>query len=155
MDQIDKKILSILLEDGRISMTDLADRVGLSLSPCHRRVRLLEESKIICGYHAELDGSRLGLSFSAIVFVTLKTGDGTSIEKFEGAVRELGSVVAAHRLFGEPDYMLQVLTKDMPAFQRVYDDQLSVLPSVLRLSSTLVMKTVVQSRTGSGPRKIS
>lgn len=146
MDRIDRKILAELQRDGRLSVTELAERVGLSLSPCHRRVRVLEESGVLLGYRAQLDPAALGLNFSAMVFVTLREGDRQAVEAFEGAVVGIAQVVEAQRLFGEPDYLLQVITEDLPAFQRLYDERLSRLPNVQRLTSTLVMKRVVQDR---------
>jgi DNA-binding Lrp family transcriptional regulator len=146
MDQIDCKILAELQADGRLSVTELADRVGLSLSPCHRRVRALEQSGVISGYHAHLDPTRVGLDFSALVFVTLREGDRHAVAAFEAAVVALPQVVQAQRLFGDPDYLLHVITRDLPAFQQLYDERLSGLPSVQRLTSTLVMKCVVQNR---------
>jgi len=146
MDKIDRKILAELQSDGRLSVTELADRVGLSLSPCHRRVRALEQSGAIRGYRARLDPGTLGLNFSAIVFVTLHEGDRRAVESFEAAVVQLPQVVEAQRLFGDPDYLLRVITPDLPAFQQLYDQQLSALPSVRRLMSTLVMKSVVEDR---------
>jgi DNA-binding Lrp family transcriptional regulator len=146
MDEIDRKILAELQLDGRLSVTELADRVGLSLSPCHRRIRALEQSGVIKGYRAHLDPSALGLNFSAIVFVTLREGDRQAVESFENAVMKVPQVVDAQRLFGDPDYLLHVITRDLPAFQQLYDEQLSALPSVQRLTSTLVMKSVVKDR---------
>ena len=146
MDRIDRKILAELQKDGRLSVTELADRVGLSLSPCHRRVRALEESGVLLGYRAQLDPSALGLNFSAMIFVTLREGDRPAVEAFESALVDIAQVVDAQRLFGEPDYLLHVITEDLPAFQRLYDDSLSTLPNVQRLTSTLVMKRVVQDR---------
>jgi len=146
MDRIDRKILSELQKDGRLSVTELAERVGLSLSPCHRRVRALEESGVLLGYRAQLDPSALGLNFSAMVFATLREGDRKAVEAFETALVDIPQVVDAQRLFGEPDYLLHVITQDLPAFQRLYDESLSTLPNVQRLASTLVMKRVVQDR---------
>jgi len=146
MDRIDRKILSELQKDGRLSVTELAERVGLSLSPCHRRVRALEESGVLLGYRAQLDPGALGLNFSAMVFVTLREGDRQAVEAFETALVEIPQVVDAQRLFGEPDYLLHVITQDLPAFQQLYDESLSTLPNVQRLTSTLVMKRVVQDR---------
>ncbi|MCO7505813.1 MULTISPECIES: Lrp/AsnC family transcriptional regulator [unclassified Pseudomonas] len=146
MDRIDRNILAELQKDGRLSITELAERVGLSLSPCHRRVRALEESGVLLGYRAKLDPIALGLTFSAMVFVTLREGDRTAVEAFENALVTLPQVVDAQRLFGEPDYLLHVITQDLPAFQRLYDESLSSLPNVQRLTSTLVMKRVVQDR---------
>ena len=144
MNSLDRNILAALENDGRLSVTELAERVGLSLSPCHRRVRALEESGVISGYRAELDAAALGLQFSALVFVTLK--DSTSVPDFESAVAQLDSVIQAQRLFGDPDYLLQVVVRDLPAFQRLYDERLTGLPGVLRMTSTLVMKHVVSNR---------
>jgi DNA-binding Lrp family transcriptional regulator len=146
MDRIDRKILSELQKDGRLSVTELAERVGLSLSPCHRRVRALEESGVLLGYRAQLDPGALGLNFSAMVFATLREGDRQAVKAFETALVEIPQVVDAQRLFGEPDYLLHVITQDLPAFQRLYDESLSTLPNVQRLTSTLVMKRVVQDR---------
>ena len=85
---LDRKILAALENDGRLTVTELAEQVGLSLSPCHRRVRALEESGVIRGYRAELDPAALGLDFSSLVFVTLK--DSKSVPAFEDAVAQPG-----------------------------------------------------------------
>ena len=146
MDRLDRKILSELQKDGRLSVTELAERVGLSLSPCHRRVRALEDAGVLLGYRAQLDPSALGLNFSAMVFATLREGDREAVEAFETALMNIPQVVDAQRLFGEPDYLLHVITQDLPAFQTLYDERLSTLPNVQRLTSTLVMKRVVQDR---------
>ncbi len=146
MDDIDQKILAELQSDGRLSVTDLAERIGLSLSPCHRRVRALEQSGVIRGYRAELDPGSIGLNFSALVFVTLREGDRHAVESFEQAVMDIPQVIEAKRLFGDPDYLLHIITRDLPAFQQLYDQHLSALPSVQRLTSTLVMKSIVADR---------
>lgn len=146
MDRLDRKILSELQKDGRLTVTELAERVGLSLSPCHRRVRSLEESGAIQGYRAQLDPAILGLSFSAVVFATLREGDRDAVAAFEAALTDIPQIVEAQRLFGEPDYLLHVVTRDLPAFQALYDESLSGLPNVQRLTSTLVMKRVIQDR---------
>lgn len=144
MDLVDGKILSELQADGRLSITDLADRVGLSLSPCHRRLRALEQSGVIRGYRAELDPHALGLHFSALIFVTLN--DSKAVPAFELAVADIDNVIQAQRLFGEPDYLLHVVVQDQAAFQRLYDDRLTRLPGMQRMTSTLVMKDVVVNR---------
>ena len=146
MDRIDRNILAQLQADGRLSLTELADRVGLSLSPCHRRVRALEDSGVILGYRALLAPSELGLNFSAMVFVTLREVTRQAIADFEAAVIETSQIVYAQRLFGDPDYLLHVVAADLPAFQQLYDERLTSLPNVQRLTSTLVMKRVIQDR---------
>jgi len=146
MDKIDRKILAELQADGRLTVTELAERVGLSISPCHRRVRALEQSGAILGYRAQLDPVPLGLGFSAIVFVTLRESDHSAVSAFETAILDVVDVIQAQRLFGDPDYILRVVTRDLPAFQKLYDEGLSKLPGVQRLTSTLVMKNVIQNR---------
>lgn len=146
MDAYDRKILAELQRDGRISVTDLAARVGLSLPLATVVFGRWSRAGVIRGYRAELDPAALGLGFSTIVFVTLKEGDKRAVEAFEKAVVALHQVVRAQRLFGDPDYLLQVLVKDLSAFQRLYDAELSSLPGVQRLTSTTVMKQVVAER---------
>lgn len=146
MDKIDQKILAELQSDGRLSVTELAERVGLNLSPCHRRVRALEQSGVIQGYRAYLDPRKLGFHFSALVFVTLREGDRKAVAAFEEAVADIPQIIHAQRLFGDPDYLLHVIAFDLTAFQKLYDEQLSGMPAVQRLTSTLVMKTVIQDR---------
>ncbi|CNG98068.1 Lrp/AsnC family transcriptional regulator [Yersinia enterocolitica] len=146
MDRTDRNILAELQQDGRLSLTDLAERVGISLSSCQRRVRALEQEGVISGYRASLDPGRFGLNFSAIVFVTLREGDRRAVSAFEAAVREIPQIIQAQRLFGDPDYLLHVITRDLPAFQELYDEKLSGMTGVQRLTSTLVMKTIVKDR---------
>ncbi|NSC22916.1 Lrp/AsnC family transcriptional regulator [Streptomyces albus subsp. chlorinus] len=146
MDDMDRQILSELQADGRLTVTELAARVGLSLSPCHRRLRELERGGAIRGYRAVVDAAAVGLTFDALVFVTMRQEDRATISAFEQALTDLPQVVQAQRLFGDPDYLLRVVTADLAAFQRLYDENLATLPGVQRLSSTLVMKHVVHER---------
>jgi DNA-binding Lrp family transcriptional regulator len=146
MDDVDRRILAELQRDGRLSLTELAERVGLSASPCHRRLRALESNGIITGYRAQLDPAAVGLRFEALVFVTMRGADHTTLSDFDEAVAAMPSILQAQRLFGEPDYLLRVVTRDLADFQRLYDEQLSRLPGVQKLSSTLVMKSVVDGR---------
>ncbi|QYB01850.1 Lrp/AsnC family transcriptional regulator [Rhodococcus sp. USK10] len=146
MDSVDRKILAELQQDGRLTLTELADRVRLSISPCHRRLRALESSGAITGYRAQLDAHALGLTFEALVFVTMRAADRDTIEAFEQAVAAIPHVLQAQRLFGDPDYLLRVITRDLPGFQTLYDESLATLPGVQSLSSTLVMKSVADNR---------
>jgi len=146
MDATDRKIIAILQVDGRISATDLAERIGISLSPCHRRLRALEKAGVITGYRATVDPLELGFGFSAIVYVTLRESSRDSVTAFEGALGKISQIIQAQRLFGDPDYMLQIISRDLAAFQRLYDDHLLALPHVMRLNSTLVMKNVIPMR---------
>lgn len=146
MDAVDRKILAELQIDGRLSLTDLAERVQLSTSPCHRRLKALEAAGVITGYRAQLDPSALGLRFETLVFVTMHAANRATIDLFEAAVAEIPQVLQAQRLFGDPDYLLRIIAVDLPAFQRLWDERLATLPGVQRLSSTLVMKSIVENR---------
>ena len=146
MNKIDKKILAHLQAEGRLSVTELAERIGLSVSPCHRRVKVLEDTGVIQGYRAQLNPELVGLNFSAIIFVTLKDGNRDSLHAFEAAIIDIPQIVQAQRLFGDPDYLLQIMTTNLASFQKLYDEKLSAIPSLQRLTSTIVMKDVVSGR---------
>lgn len=146
MDSIDRKIIALLQEDGRLTITELAARVGLSVSPCHRRLRELERNGTIRGYRAIVDPTALGLTFQALVFVTMRQEDRETLLGFEKAVAQVPEVLQAQRLFGDPDYLLRIVTADLTAYQELEDDVLSALPGIQRLNSTLVMKHVVNDR---------
>jgi DNA-binding Lrp family transcriptional regulator len=146
VDKVDRKILALLQEDGRLTITELAARVGLSVSPCHRRLRELERDGTIRGYRAIVDPAAVGLTFQALVFVTMRQEDRETLLGFEEAVAGIPNVVQAQRLFGDPDYLLRIVTADLAAYQRLEDDVLATLPGVQRLNSTLVMKQIVNER---------
>ena len=146
MDDVDRKILAELQKDGRLTVTELAERVRLSLSPCHRRLRALERSGAISGYRAHLDPHALGLSFDALVFITMHDASRDTVADFEQAVADIPNVLQAQRLFGDPDYLLRVVARDLSAYRQLYDERLATLPGVQRLSSTLVMANVVEAR---------
>ncbi|MDQ0213225.1 DNA-binding Lrp family transcriptional regulator [Arthrobacter bambusae] len=131
-----------------MTATALAAKVGLTVAPCHRRLRDLEASGVIRGYRADIDPGAIGLGFEAIVFVTLRQADRATMSEFEDRVAAIPNIVEAQRLFGSPDYLLRVIAADLPAYQRFYDDQLSALPAVERLNSTLVMKNL---KSNAGP----
>ncbi|WP_373779172.1 Lrp/AsnC family transcriptional regulator [Glaesserella sp.] len=146
MDKIDRKILAEMQKNGRISLTELADKVGISLSPCQRRVKQLEQSRIITGYQIAIEPKQVGLNFSAIVFATLKNVVMEDVEKFEHALQDLPEIVQAQRLFGDIDYILHIVTPSIEDFQLFYDRCLTRLPNIQRLNSTLVMKEIVPKR---------
>lgn len=144
MDAIDRKILAVLQSDGRLTVTELAQRVGLSAAPCHRRLRELERDGVIRGYRAVVDGAAVGCGFEVLLAVTIDREG--SVAGFEAGLAELAEVVHAERLFGEPDYYIRVATADLEAFQKLRDERLARLPGVQRLTSTIVMKKIVDNR---------
>lgn len=142
IDAIDKNILRTLQHDGRMSATALAAEVGLTVAPCHRRLKDLETSGVISGYRAIIDPSAVGLGFEALVFVTLARVDRATIDEFEAGVCANSHITSAQRLFGDPDYILKVMATDLNDYQQCFDNELTVLPGVQRVSSTLVMKNL-------------
>jgi DNA-binding Lrp family transcriptional regulator len=146
MDVLDRKILALVQREGRISLTDLAARVNLSLSSCQRRMRELERSGVISGYVAVLDRERVELPVEVLVFVEMRQEDRETLLSFEAEVIRIDAVVQAQRLFGNPDYLLRLVVPSLNSYQEIEDDQLARLPGVLRLTSTIVMKQVLPSR---------
>jgi DNA-binding Lrp family transcriptional regulator len=146
MDAIDRKIIAELQAEGRLTVTELAQRVGLSVAPCHRRLRELERVGAIRGYRAVVDPTAIGLGFEVLVQVTMDREDAATVADFEHGLAEIAEVRHAERLFGDPDYLLRVATADIAAYQTLRDTQLATLPGVGRLTSTIVMKRVVDER---------
>ena len=146
MDTIDRKIIAELQAEGRLTVTELAQRVGLSVAPCHRRLRELERSGAIRGYRAVVDPAAIGLGFEVLVQVTMDREDAATVADFERGLAEIPEVRHAERLFGDPDYLLRVATADIAAYQTLRDERLATLPGVGRLTSTIVMKRIVEER---------
>jgi DNA-binding Lrp family transcriptional regulator len=146
MDRVDREILAELEQDGRLTVTELAARINLSVSPCHRRVRELERTGVIQGYRAVVNAAAVGLGFQALVFATLDRADRETVAAFEETVTEVPQVIQAQRLFGDPDYLLRVVAADLTSFQQLYDERLATLPGLCRLTSTIVMKDLVDGR---------
>ncbi|MGH3393800.1 MAG: Lrp/AsnC family transcriptional regulator [Streptosporangiaceae bacterium] len=146
MDAIDRKMLAELQADGRLTVTELAQRVQLSVAPCHRRLRELERTGVILGYRAVVDADAIGLGFEVLVNVTMDREDAATIEAFETGLARVAEVRHAERLFGDPDYLVRVVTADLAAYQALRDTKLATLPGVQRLTSTIVMKRIVDER---------
>ena len=144
MDGIDCRILAELQEDGRLTVTELADRVQLTPAPCHRRLRELERNGVIIGYRAVLDPAAVGLGFEALVNVTMDRED--AVAAFEAALAAVPEIRHAERLFGDPDYLLRVVATDLDDYATLRDQKLATLPGVQRITSTIVMKRIVDNR---------
>lgn len=142
MDEIDRAILYQLQRNGRIANNELADAVGLSPSPCLRRVRNLEASGVIAKYVAILDRDRVGASFEPMVWVTLQTVTKASLLEFEQAVHDVPEIVEVARMMGQPDYLVRVITADADHFESLYIEVLANLPHVEKLTSQLAMKII-------------
>jgi Lrp/AsnC family transcriptional regulator, leucine-responsive regulatory protein len=142
MDDIDRAILHQLQIDGRIANNELADRVGLSPSPCLRRVRQLESNGVIAGYTALLDRTALNRSYEPMVWVTLTEITRKSMTEFEDAASAISDVVEVLRMMGQPDYLLRIVSANSTEFEALYIDELAALPFVQTLTSQLAMKVI-------------
>lgn len=153
MDAIDRQILTHLQRDGRMAVNELAERVRLTSAPTSRRVRELERSGAIRGYRADVDPAALGLGFEALVHVTMDLEDTTTLTEFERALAEIPEMRHAERLFGDPDYLLRVVARDIEDFADVRDQRIASLPGVGRVTSTIVMRTIVDNQPLPTPRE--
>ncbi|MCB1953663.1 MAG: Lrp/AsnC family transcriptional regulator, partial [Rhodocyclaceae bacterium] len=146
MDKVDKKILSTLQDDARVTVAELSERVSLTSSPCWRRVKALEEAGFIRGYHAELDPRQLGYDVTAFVNVMLENHRLDLGDSFEVAVQGIPQVVACHNVSGRYDFMLEVVAADLEAFGEFARNVLRALPGVKEIYSSFSLKSIKRSR---------
>jgi DNA-binding Lrp family transcriptional regulator len=142
LDRIDREILFHLEREGRLSNVELADRVGLTPPPCLRRVKRLEAEGYITGYRAVLNPERTGRGFEVMVAVDINATDRQTTEAFEAAIVAFDEVVAVRRLFGQPDYLVQVAVADAVEFEAFLTSKLIGLPALARTVSHLTMKRI-------------
>jgi Lrp/AsnC family leucine-responsive transcriptional regulator len=142
LDRFDRAILMTLAEDGRISITELARRIGLSKSPTQARLRRLEQEGAIRGYRAILDPIKLGLDHVAFVEVRLVDTGERALAAFNAAVANVPEIEQVHLIAGNFDYLLKVRTADMRAYRRVLAERISTLPAVSSTSTYVAMEAV-------------
>ena len=142
LDDIDKRILAALQDEGRLPIVDLAEKVGLSPTPCQRRVRRLEEEGVIARYAALVAPPALGLSLQALVQVTLDDHSEATVEAFEAAIRARPEVVACYAVTGDMDFLLHVLTPDLAGFSEFALKALLRMPGVRGTRSSFIMQAV-------------
>jgi DNA-binding Lrp family transcriptional regulator len=151
MDAIDVEILRELQRDGRLSNQELAQRVGLTPSPCMRRVRQLEQDGVIRGYRAASDRLRVdravidpeavGRGFEVLVSVEIRR-DRATVEAFEAALQDIPDVIEAYRLFGSPGCLLRIAVEDLRAYERLWIEKLTTLTGITEVNSQIIMKRV-------------
>ncbi len=139
MDKIDHRILSALEEDGRQSFAELGERIGLSKTPCWQRARDLERSGVIRGYRADIDPGQLGLQVQAFVQVTLSS---VQHAQFETAVLRHPAVLQCFTTAGQADYLMHVLVPGISELDRLLRMEISQLPGVQKIETTVCMKTI-------------
>lgn len=142
LDEFDRRILLVLSEDGRIPVTDLAQRIGLSKSPTQTRLRRLEAQKYITGYRALIDPIRLGLDHVAFVEVRLTDTREAALAAFNAAVNRIPEIEQAHMIAGNFDYLMKVRTRSMSEYRAVLADKISTLPHVASTSTYVAMQAV-------------
>jgi DNA-binding Lrp family transcriptional regulator len=146
LDTTDREILRILRDDGRISNSDLAAKVGLSPSSCLRRVRILEKSGVIRGYAALIDIAPAEGGLVVLTRITLERQTEDFLNRFETAARRCPEVQDCYLMTGSADYLMKLKVKDTPDYERLHKDVLSRLPGVARLQSSFAIRTVVSAR---------
>lgn len=142
IDPVDKSILRVLQRNGRATINEVSDVVGLSPSPVARRVRLLEEAGIITGYAAQIDEAALGYGFSVFVSVKLDKQIDETLVKFEAAIRVLPEVVDCWLMTGNRDYLLRIATNGLAEFERFLVGKFTKLPGVASIESSIPLRRV-------------
>ena len=144
IDRFDRQILQSLQDDGRISNQDLADRIGLSASPCLRRVRALEEAKIITGYRALLNAKALGYTLMALIYISMDKHTPERFEHFEKEISEISEILECLLVTGQDaDYQLKVVVRDMDAFQELLLNRITRIQGVTGVHSSFILRRVV------------
>jgi DNA-binding Lrp family transcriptional regulator len=144
LDETDRRLLTELQNEGRVTNVELAHRVGLTAPPCLRRVRALEDLGVIKGYHAELDASKLGFAITVFALVSLKSQAEESLRQFEDHMRGLAEVRECHMLNGEIDFILKIVSKDLQSFQEFLTSKLTPAPNVASVKTSLTIRTAKQ-----------
>lgn len=144
-DKIDRRILRTLQDDGRIPITELAERVGLSATPCSERVKRLERDGFITGYHARLSPQALGQSLLVFVEIRLSAKSGRIFEEFKREVLKLPNVLECHLVSGDFDYLIKARIPEMNAYRTLLGERLLGLPGASESRSYVVMEEIKES----------
>lgn len=143
LDRYDRKILEVLQREGRISNQELADRIGLSPSPCLRRVRALEDSGLISGYHAEVNAKKLGLTLMALLLISMDQHTPERFARFEEKIASLPQVTEALLITGqEADYQLKVIIKNMDDYHDLLLNHITRIEGVTGVHSSFVLRRI-------------
>lgn len=145
LDEIDRKILTLLQADSRLTMQALAERVGLSVSPCHRRVRLLEERGVITRYGAMVDQKSLGLHVSVFVSIKLERQKEEDLQRFAKAISSWSEVLECYLMTGNRDYLLRVVAADLASYEAFLKNKLTRLNGIASIESSFALSQVKYS----------
>lgn len=142
MDRADRALLAALQADSSRSIADLAERVNLSSSACHRRIKALEEQGLILGYAARVDARRLGLSVEVFVEITLNSQSREAMDRFERAVGDFDEILECHLMSGTADYQLRVAAVDLDHYDAIHRDCLARLPGVSSMRTSFSLRRI-------------
>jgi Lrp/AsnC family leucine-responsive transcriptional regulator len=142
IDAADRRLIAALQRDSRQSMAELAEKVALSPSACHRRIKQLEADGVIQGYGARVDGKALGFEMEFFVEVRLGSQDSATLKAFEAAVRRVPEIMECHLMTGQADYIMRVAAADAADYERFHRECIGELPGVSRIQSSLVIRTI-------------
>lgn len=145
IDDIDRKIIGALQAEGKITVNELAERVGLSASPCARRVRLLEQAGVIKGYSAVIDQKKVGLPISAFASIKLERQREEDLDRFSKAVARWPEVVDCYLMTGQRDYLMRIVARDLEAYEQFLKDKLTRLDGVASIETSFALKQVKRS----------
>ena len=144
IDRFDRQILQVIQQDGRISNQELADRIGLSPSPCLRRVRALEEAGIVTGYRALVNAKALGYTLMALIYISMDKHTPERFEHFEKEISQISEVLECLLITGQDaDYQIKVIVRDMDAFQELLLNRINRIQGVTGVHSSFVLRRVV------------
>lgn len=141
LDDVDRQILHDLQNDGRMTNVELARRAGVSAPPCLRRVRVLEEAKIVRGYHADIDPLALGFGVTVFASVSLKSQADADLRAFQELINGWPMVRECHMLTGETDFLIKVVAHDWDSYEKFLTSQLTAAPNVATVKSALTIRT--------------
>ena len=139
LDEVDVQLLALLQEDGRITNADLSKRVGLSPPSVLQRVRILEKSGLIRGYHALLDADRLGLRITALAMISLSLHQEQPIERFRRSINEIPEVLECYHVSGEFDFLLKIVVRDIRSYEQLIREKLSKIKGIQQIKTSFVL----------------
>lgn len=145
LDKLDRRILALLQKDGRLSMKDLGEQVGLSITPCIERVKRMERDGIISGYHARVNPTALGASLLMFVQITLSNKSGEMFDQFRREVQRIPQVLECHLVSGEFDYIIKARIAEMSEYRKLLGDILLQLPGAAQSKSYVVMEEIKET----------
>jgi Lrp/AsnC family leucine-responsive transcriptional regulator len=147
LDRLDRKILALLQQDGRMAMKDVAEQVGLSITPCIERVKRMERDGVIMGYYARVDPAQLGASLLVFVEITLDHKNGNMFDQFRREVARIPEVLECHLVSGEFDYLIKARIREMADYRKLLGDMLLQLPGAVQSKSYVVMEEIKETLT--------